>query len=86
MIFAENIKKYCELNGFTTSDFEKHCGLSNGCVSKYNRVAKNPSVRTLQRVAQATGIEMMAWITKGGIDGRIKRNKKPHKATGEKAQ
>lgn len=86
MVFAENIKKYCEANDFTTVDFERHCGLSNGCVSKYSSIVKSPSVRTLQRVAQATGIDMMAWITKGGIDGHIKKDKRPIKGARKKAK
>ena len=86
MIFADNIKKYCEAFDLTVSGFEKQCGLSNGSVAKYSRVAKNPSIRTLQRVSQATKIDMMKWITEGGIDGYISKHKGPDKAARQKAK
>lgn len=68
MVFVENIKAYCQKNGLTIASFERKCDIANAVISGIERGrAKNPSVNTLFKIQQTTGIEMSYWLKEGGI-------------------
>ena len=56
-----NIYRYCNSNGISIREFEKRCGLSNGIVKKWLPKG-NPSISTLMKIANATGIPIEKWI------------------------
>ena len=66
----EKVKAYCESNGLSVSGFEKLCGLSNGSVSKWD--SSSPSLQTLLKIQEATGIPLNKWIENREMDGITK--------------
>lgn len=61
MIF-ERIKEYCEANGLTIAKFEKLCGIGNGCIKRWEYGRVNPSMASLNKIAAATGIDILRWL------------------------
>lgn len=71
MVLTENIKAYCEREGISRQRFEKMCGLSNGCIYKYETgVSTAPTLTTLMKIESATGIPYTRWLKKGAIHGK----------------
>lgn len=61
MIFLK-VKKYCEENNISISNFEKKCGIGNGTVSRWEDDASRPSLSTLEKIEKATNIPISKWI------------------------
>ncbi len=58
-----NIKALCALRGITVRDIERRCGIAGGAIAHWQ--TSSPSVRRVQRVADALGV---------GIDDLIADN------------
>lgn len=58
----EKVVEYCNKNNISVHEFEKRCGLGNGTVSKWRDVGGFPSVPTLMKIEEATGVPMLDWI------------------------
>lgn len=72
-IVVENIRAYCEAHGYTFAKFERLCDLSNGMIGKWELgYNKGPTVTTLKKISDATGIDMDAWLKEGGVNARQK--------------
>lgn len=68
MDIVENIEAYCKRNGLTDKAFERKCGLYNNSVRRWRLgIYKSPTMTTVQKIAAATGIPAMNWVTKGGV-------------------
>ena len=68
MELVENIEKYCKTNEITAQAFERKCGIPHGSVRKWKTgVYKSQSTKSLNRIAEATGIPTWRWMAKGGI-------------------
>lgn len=50
----DKIKKICEEKGISVSSVEKQANLSNGIISKWNRVS--PTVENIQAVAKVLNV------------------------------
>ena len=62
MNILENINKYCDGESISIKDFEEKCGLANGLVGKWKSGIAMPSLPTLQKIVEATGIELNEWL------------------------
>lgn len=60
-MFYQKVMEYCEKNNLSTMAFEKMCGLSNGVVGKWKDNG-NPSLLTLSKIVNATGIPTQKWL------------------------
>lgn len=68
MVFVDNVKDYCQKNGLSVAAFERKCDVANAVISGIERGrSKNPSVSTLFKIQQTTGIDMTYWMKEGGI-------------------
>lgn len=67
MTEQENVKRYCINNGITVAAFERKCDLANGIVRAWEKQGTVPSMRTLKKIENATGIPVQNWITEGGV-------------------
>ena len=61
----ETIVKYCTDNKMSIFEFEKKCKIGNGTVGKWKKGKAEPSIRTLEKIQNGTGIKLSFWI--GGI-------------------
>lgn len=57
-----NIIEYCERNEMNIYNFEKLCKLSNGTVSKWKDGETQPTLRTLNKIVNNTGIALKKWL------------------------
>lgn len=60
-MFHQKVVEYCKENNLSIMAFEKKCGLSNGTVSKWKDCG-NPSLDTLFKIVEATGISTEEWL------------------------
>lgn len=61
MIF-ERINEYCKANGISIARFEKICGIANGCIKRWEGGRVTPSMASLKKIAQTTGIDISRWL------------------------
>lgn len=62
------IIEYCTKNKISISAFEKKCGIGNGTVGRWNPEIdeySKPSLDSLQKIVNATGIPMAELISGG---------------------
>ena len=65
MNIYETVVKYCSDNSISIFEFEKKCKIGNGTVGKWKKGISEPSIKTLQKIQNGTGIKLSFWI--GGI-------------------
>lgn len=58
----KNVVEYCEKNNMSIAAFEKKCGLANGVVGKWEDDKMKPSLVSLERISDATGISIEKWL------------------------
>lgn len=61
MVFAK-VKKYCEEKKISIAAFEKLCGIGNGTVARWEQDESRPSLQSLEKMQQATGIKVTEWL------------------------
>lgn len=61
MIF-EKIREYCKVNNLSIAKFEKKCGIGNGCVKRWEDGKVSPSMGSLMKIVEATGIDISRWF------------------------
>lgn len=61
MIYKK-IVKYCEENKISITALEKKCGIGNGTIGKWAD-GKKPSLDTLEKIANGTGISVSEWVS-----------------------
>lgn len=62
MLF-DKVVSYCKANNMSIMAFEKKCGLANGVVGKWEKDKRNPSLASLTKIADATGIPVADWLS-----------------------
>ena len=73
MIIIDNILRYCSIMDISETRFEAMCGLGNGNIQNWKRrKVRGPSMRSLELIAEGTGIPISTWTIKGGIDAAIR--------------
>lgn len=60
-MFLDNVEKYLLKTGMKAAQFEKACGLGNGSVKAW-REGKTPTLSTLNKIADATGVAAWKWV------------------------
>lgn len=60
----ERIIEYCKKNNLSISSFEKKCDIGNGTIAKW-KSESNPSLESLGKIANATGIPLSDWLKQG---------------------
>ena len=61
----EKIVAYCKENNMSIMAFEKKCGLANAVVGKWEDDKLKPSLSSLEKIANATGISIADWLKEG---------------------
>jgi transcriptional regulator with XRE-family HTH domain len=59
----EKVVSYCKEHHMTIMAFERLCGLANGVVGKWEKDKLNPSLASLTKIADATGIPVADWLS-----------------------
>ena len=67
MVLVDNIESYCRREGLAIKTFEKKCGLYNMAVKRWEKFDQTPTLRTMEKIVNATGIPIEVWTKKGGI-------------------
>lgn len=62
MSIFQNVEKYCQKYGMSISAFEKKCNIGNGVVGRWRDGEYAPSLKTLNKISDATGISISEWI------------------------
>lgn len=60
-MFLSNVEKYIKEMGIKPAEFERMCGLGNGTVRSW-RNGNAPTLSTVERIAQATGVPVTEWV------------------------
>lgn len=63
----ERILIYCKRNDISIAAFERLCNIGNGTIKKWKYT--KPSIKSLEKIATATGIPISFWIDGGDIFG-----------------
>ena len=65
MVYS-NVLEYCKKNNLTIRGFEKMCGIGNGVVAEWGKEdnPSNPSLSTLEKISNSTGIPLEKWLSK----------------------
>lgn len=58
----EKIVSYCKEHNISIMAFERLCGLANGVVGKWENDELKPSLTSLTKIAEATGISIGDWL------------------------
>jgi len=62
----DRIVAYCKENNMSIMAFEKLCGLANGVVGKWEGDKLKPSLMSLTKISEATGIPISDWLKQEG--------------------
>lgn len=62
----EKIVAYCKEHNLSIMAFEQLCGLANGVVGGWRGDQANPSLASLKKIADATGISIADWLKTEG--------------------
>lgn len=62
ILIYERVVEYCKKNGLTIYKFETMCNLGNGTVGRWKDGSSYPSLQTLNKIVEATGIPIEHWI------------------------
>lgn len=57
-----NIERYCKEHSITNAEFERKCGISNGLVRNWRLGTYGINLKTLERIAEGTGIPVSRWL------------------------
>lgn len=60
--FYETVADYIKRNKINEYRFEKMCGLSRGIVRKWRLGLVSPTLATLQKISDGTGIPLERWV------------------------
>ena len=61
-LIYQNVSRYCSDNGISIADFEKKCGIGNGTIGRWKDDNSKPTVATLEKIRDVTGIPIEKWI------------------------
>lgn len=87
MVFIDNVKEYCNSTGVTVAAFERKCDIANAVINGIERGrSKNPSIKTLLKIQNATGIDMSVWFKEGGISEYFGEHQKEVQRTGKASE
>lgn len=69
MGFVENVQAYCAAMGITEADFERRCGIGKGSMTRWKGAYYAPTLKTLTKIQNKTGIPITRWLMEGGVSG-----------------
>lgn len=58
----KKVLRYCKKNKLSIHAFEKKCGIGNGSVKRWIDDRYQPTLITLKKISNATGIPIEEWI------------------------
>lgn len=61
-MFYKKVIDYCKKNNLSIRAFEKKCGIGNGTIGRWKNDNSNPSLQTVEKISNATGIPISDWI------------------------
>jgi transcriptional regulator with XRE-family HTH domain len=61
-VVYNNVIEYCSNHNLSIYAFEQKCGIGNGTVSKWKEKNFDPSIPTLQKIVNATGVPIAEWL------------------------
>ena len=67
MELVNNIDSYCAKQGISVKEFERKCKLANSLVHKWRLGIQYPTMRTMQKISEATGISIDKWARERGV-------------------
>lgn len=67
MALVKNIDRYCVREQITTQEFERRCELAHGLVRKWRLGIQTPSLRTMNKIINATGVPFEQWTKENGV-------------------
>ena len=62
MNLYQNIIAYCKEHEITGTEFARRCGLPQCIMSQWKRGYCKPSLKSLQKIAKATGVPLSEWL------------------------
>lgn len=65
-IVCNNIIDYCAKRDVSIKSFEEFCGLANGVIARWEKGNATPTLASLDKIQQATGISVGYWTKKRG--------------------
>lgn len=87
VVFIDNVKEYCNMAGMTVAAFERKCDIANAVINGIERGrSKNPSIKTLVKIHNATGIDMSVWFKEGGISEYFGEHPQKVQGTGKASE
>lgn len=60
--FYDKVAEYCDERKMPISAFEKMCSIGNGTCGRWRNNMSSPTLTTIQKIADATGIPIEKWI------------------------
>ena len=67
MHIVDNIETYCKSHNTSVSKFEESCELGHGTIRLWKLGTQMPSIRSLMKMANFTGIPIDQWTKEGGV-------------------
>lgn len=67
MEIVNNIERYCIRENITIKEFERKCKIANSLVHKWRLGLQTPSLRTINKIIEATGIPFEQWNKENGV-------------------
>ena len=67
MEIVKNIDSYCAKENVTTQEFERRCKLAHGLVRKWRIGLQAPTLRTMNKIIEATGVPYEQWNRENGV-------------------
>ncbi len=67
MEIVNNIDRYCAKENITIKEFERRCKLANALVHKWRLGLQEPSLKTMKKISEATGISIDKWTMENGV-------------------
>lgn len=61
-MFYEKVVDYCKKNNLSISAFENKCDIGNGTIGRWKNDDSKPSLSTLEKIENFTGIPVKDWI------------------------
>jgi len=67
MDLVMNIDNYCAKQGITVQEFERKCQIAHSLVRKWRLGRQEPSLKTMKKISEATGISIDKWTMENGV-------------------
>lgn len=62
MNIVDKIDAYCAREKISIKEFERRCNLANAVVHKWRAGLNRPTLKTIEKICEATHTKMGAWL------------------------